>query len=163
MALCVATVMAFILFIVSLSLVILLMGVTSYSNLIVDYFFEGGHFSNISLYGNAKFYLRARFLYDCSVFEAHWEIQRADGEAEVYTVLNETYYYGRYDHLPDKGLSFSGYCFAIDCYLQMELRPKDLTYNGAQITGVLNLPECFNSSNITDPMTLNIQGTILKL
>ena len=78
-------------------------------------------------------------------------------------MLNETYYYGRYDDLPDRGLSFSRYCFAIDCYLQMELRPNDLSYNGAQITGVLNLPECFNSPNITDPMTLNIQGKLLKL
>ena len=34
----------------------------------------------------------------------------------------------------------------------------DLRYNGAQITGVFNLPECFNSPNVTDTITLNIQG-----
>ena len=31
-------------------------------------------------------------IYDCSEVEAHWEIQRADGETEMYTVWNETYY-----------------------------------------------------------------------
>ena len=113
--------MAFILYIVSPFLVILLMGVTSYNNII---YFEGGHFSNISLYGNAKFYLRARFLYDCSVFEVHWEIQRADGETEMHTVLNETYYYGRYDDLPDRGLSFSGYVLPLTALYRWNSNPK---------------------------------------
>ena len=39
------------------------------------------------------------------------------------------------------------------------ITPTDLRYNGAQITGVFNLPECF-SSNVTDTITLNIQGKI---
>ena len=74
-------------------------------------------------------------------------------------MLNETYHYGRNEDLPDRGLSFDGYCYSFfGCYLYMEISPTDLRYNGAQITGVLNLPECFNSSNTTDPMTLNIQG-----
>ena len=98
-------------------------------------------------------------IYDCSDIEAHWKIQRADGETEIYTVLNETYYYGRYDDLPDRGLSFGGFCNGY-CYLRMTISPTDLRYNEAQITGVLNQPECFNSSIITDPMTLNIQGTL---
>ena len=78
----------------------------------------------------------------------HWEIQRAHGETKMYTMLNKT--------LEDinRGLSFSGYCFDIDCYLEMEVSPKDRRYNGAQITGVLNVQECFNSFNVTDPMTL---------
>ena len=101
-------------------------------------------------------------IYDCPEAEAHWEIQRADGETEVYTVLNETYYYGRYDDLPDRGISFVGFCYGF-CNFHMRISPTDLRYNGAQITGVFNVPECYNSSNITDPMTLNIQGTLLKL
>ena len=117
----------------------------------------------MSLNGNTEFYLRAYTIdiYDCSDVEAHWEIQRADGETEVYTVLNETYHYGRDEDLLDRGLSFDGLCHPIFfCKLLMTVNPIDLRYNGAQITGVLNLPECFNSSNITDPMTLNIQGTL---
>ena len=39
----------------------------------------------------------------------------------------------------------------------MDVSPKDRRYNGPQITGVLNLPECFNSFNITDPITLQWQ------
>ena len=90
-------------------------------------------------------------IYDCSEFEAHWKIQRSDGETEMYTVFNED--------IPDRGLSFYGHCSDI-CDLYMKISPTDMRYNGAQITGVLNLPECYNSSNITDPMTLNIQGTL---
>ena len=124
--------------------------------------YVGYHFSNISLNGHAWFHLRARSIdiYDCSETEAHWKIQRADGETEVYTVWNETYHYGRYnDDFPDRGLSFNGRCHR-RCSFYLTISPTDMRYNGAQITGVFNLPECFNSSNITDPMTLNIQGTL---
>ena len=106
--------------------------------------------------------MRARYIdiYDCSEVEAHWKIQREDGEIEVYTVLNETYHDGRDElYLPDRGLSFYGYCFIDNCRLYMTISPTDMRYNGAKITGVFNLPECFNSSILTDPMTLNIQGT----
>ena len=95
--------------------------------------------------------------YGCLDTEAHWEIERADGELEVYTVLNDTYRYGRREELPDMGLSFKGY-FIEGFSLRMDISPTDLRYNGAQITGVFNLPECFNSSNVTDTITLNIQG-----
>ena len=109
-------------------------------------------------------YFNSYDIYNCSEVEAHWKIQRADGETEVYTVVNETYhFYGRDDDLPDRGLRFGGYCHPyIDCILSMTISPTDIymRYNGAQITGVLNLPECFI---MTDPMTLNIQGTQLKL
>ena len=77
----------------------------------------------------------------------------------MYTVVNEKYPYGRYDNLPDRGLSFNGRCRR-RCSFYMTISPTDMRYNEAQITGVLNLPECFNSSNVTDPMTLNIQGTL---
>ena len=127
----------------------------------------GRHFTsniNISLNGNTRFYLRAYHIdiNDCSEVEVHWEIQRSDGETEVYTVLNAAHHDGRDEELPDKGLSFYGYCFKF-CRLYMTISPTDMRYNGAKITGVLNLPECFNSSNITDPITLNIQGTLLEL
>ena len=123
-------------------------------------YFKGNHSGNISLNGNARFYLEAYRIYDCPEVEVQWQIQRSDGEAEVYTVVNETYHYGRDEDLPDRGLSFDGYCFDI-CRLYMTVNPTDMRYNGAQITGVFNLPECFNSSNITDPMALNVQGTLL--
>ena len=77
----------------------------------------------------------------------------------MYTVWNETYHYRRRSDLPERGLSFYGGCHKY-CSLRMIISPTDLRYNGAQITGALNLPECFNSSNITDPMALNIQGTL---
>ena len=93
----------------------------------------------------------------CRDTEAHWEIETADGELEVYTVLNDTYRYGRDEELPDRGLSIAGSCY-YDCFLLWGISPTDLRYNGAQITGVFNLPECFNSSNVTDTITLNIQG-----
>ena len=99
-------------------------------------------------------------IYDCPEFEMQWEIQRANGETEVYTVLNDAYRYGRDEDIPDRGLYFHGYChpFFLFCSLEIEIRPIDLTYNGAQITGIVNLPECFSTLNTTDPMTLNIQG-----
>ena len=120
---------------------------------------------NISLVGSTSVYMEARHIidyYDCSDTEAHWEIERADGELEVYTVLNDTYIYGRQEELPGTGLFFNGFChpFIYSCHLNMEISPTDLRYNGAQITGVFNLPECFNSPNVTDTITLNIQGMV---
>ena len=115
--------------------------------------------TNISLEGSAYFYIYGYYIdiYDCSDFEAHWEIQRADGNIEVYTVLNDTYHYGLDQYLPDRGLNIFGNC-DFRCRLNLEISPTDLRYNGAQITGVFNLPECFNSPNVTDTTTLNIQG-----
>ena len=74
----------------------------------------------------------------------------------VYTVWNETYHYGRHDDFLDRGLTFDGCCHR-RCSLYITISPTDMRYNGAQITGVLTLPD---SSNITDSMTLNIQGTL---
>ena len=137
-------------------------GFTVYVNAatIIIIMLDIGSFSsdtNISLEGSAYFYMYGYNIdcYNCSEVEAHWEIQRADGNIEVYTVLNDTYHYHRY--LPDRGLETDVYC---DYYLRMYLfvMPTDLRYNGAQITGVFNLPECFNSPKVTDTITLNIQG-----
>ena len=101
---------------------------------------------------------------DCSGVETHWEIQRQDGETEMYTVFSKPYPSSIMAELPDRGLSFSGDCFLYgsnSCFLDMTISPIDMRYNGSQITGVLNLPECFNSSHITGPMTLNIhEGTL---
>ena len=112
--------------------------------------------TNISLEGSAYYCMYSYNIdcYNCSGVEAHWEIQRADGNIEVYTVLNDTYHYHRY--LPDRGLETDVYCDFFDsCLFVM---PTDLRYNGAQITGVFNLPECFNSPNVTDTITLNIKS-----
>ena len=97
--------------------------------------------------------------YDCPEIEVYWEILRADRDIVIYTVLDDSYYYGRNEYLPGKGLQFDSFChFFYDCYFYFFITPTDLRYNGAQITGVFNLPECFNSSNVTDTVTLNIQG-----
>ena len=96
--------------------------------------------------------------YDCRNNEAYWEIERADGEIETFTVLNDDdYHYGRNEEFPDRGLSFDGFCHRY-CLLYIMISPTDMRYNGAQITGIFNLSECFNSPNITDTTTLNIQG-----
>ena len=115
--------------------------------------------TNISLEGSVCFYIFAYYIdiHDCSEVEAHWEIQRADGNIEVYTVLNDTYHYNRYEYLPDRGLELLSDCYGY-CDFYLFVMPTDLRYNGAQITGVFNLPECFNSPDVTDTVTLNIQG-----
>ena len=111
---------------------------------------------NISLEGSTYFYFDAYHIdiYDCSDIKVHWEIQRVDGETEVYTVVNETSYYVQ---LPDRGVDFITIC--CETYFII-ISPTDLRYNGAMITGIVNLPECFDSSNVTDPFTLNIQDTV---
>ena len=116
---------------------------------------------NISLEDSVVFSMMAYHIdrYDCPEREAYWEIVRADMVIEVYIVLNDSYCYGLSEHLDDSGLSFFGHCFSY-CDLYLSISPTDLRYNGALITGVLNLPECFSSPNITDTITLNIQGII---
>ena len=97
--------------------------------------------------------------YDCSEVEAYWEILRSDGDIVVYTVLNDDYSYGRNEYLPDKGLQFDNSCYcSFECYFNLEIRPIDLRYNGVQITGVINMPQCFSSPNVSGTITLNIQG-----
>ena len=94
--------------------------------------------------------------YECPQTEAYWEILRADGDVEVYTVVNDTYTRGRsYENL--HGLRFHGHCGMV-CDLLLNVIPTDLRYNGAKITGVIHIPECFSIPNVTDTATLNIQG-----
>ena len=115
---------------------------------------------NISLTGSANLRLRSYDIgsYICDNFEVFWKIVRADGETEVYTVANnDEYHYGRRETLYDRGLTFSGYC-DFPCHPRLTVTPTDLRYNGAQITGVVDLPECFNTSNTTNTTILRIQG-----
>ena len=115
---------------------------------------------NISLEGSASFYFYAYIIdtYDCPDIEVYWEIHRADGEREVYTVLNETYHYGEYYvELSDRGVDIWGDCGSF-CEARITISPTDMRYNGAMITGVVYLPDCFNSPRVTDSLTLNIQG-----
>ncbi|CAI8024179.1 hypothetical protein GBAR_LOCUS14061, partial [Geodia barretti] len=75
-----------------------------------DYF---DHFSwtfgptiNISLDGSAYLRITAYLIvpYACDNFDIYWEILRAEGEFEVYTVANQDeYHYGRYETLEDRG------------------------------------------------------------
>ena len=118
---------------------------------------------NISLVGSVYLSMYSCcVVYDCYELEAHWQIQRADGVTEVYTVVNETYHYGRSEEIPDRGLYFNGYCFG-SCFLRMLISPTDLQYDGAQITGIIEVPECYNSSNVTESLTISIQGIMKRI
>lgn len=114
------------------------------------------------------------YSYDCYETEVLWELERADGEIEVYIIRNHTYY-GRFNTFPDQGISlteeyeencfchyhyFYHYYYWYECTIHQKLTitPTDMRYDGAQITGVVNLPECFNTSNTTVTTTLRIQG-----
>jgi hypothetical protein len=94
--------------------------------------------------------------HSCKEFEAHWEILRADGETEIYTIVNDVYPHGRYKNLPERELSVESFCYGV-CDLYITLSPTDMRYSGAQVTGVFRLPECFNSPNRTITTTLRIQ------
>ena len=96
--------------------------------------------------------------YDCQEDEILWEIVQPNGEYEVYTVANYSHYrHGRHESLPEGGLSFGGFCH-FDCFVRLTITPTDLRYNGAKITGIVRLPECFNTSNTTNTTILRIQG-----
>ena len=83
---------------------------------------------------------------------------RADGETEVYTVANQDeYHYGTHETLEDRGLNFAGYC-DFDCVQWLIITPTDMRYDGAQITGVVNLPGCYTVANTTHTTVLSIQG-----
>ena len=79
---------------------------------------------------------------------------RADGEREVYTVVNETY---RSMEFPDRGVVTVERCYSY-CDVYIAISPTDMRYNGAVITGIVDHPQCFNSPNVTDSFTINIQG-----
>ena len=97
-------------------------------------------------------------MYRCESLEAHWEIVRADGVIETYTVLNYTEYgHGRNEDFPESGLRINTFCHGF-CDLYLSIAPTDLRYNEARITCMFNLPECYNTSNATETTTLRIQG-----
>ena len=116
---------------------------------------------NISLVDEAYLYFEYGYIYiyDCPEVELRWEILRADGETELYSVVNETYRYGRYERYPDRGLRISGYCDHY-CDADLWISPTDLRYDGAQITAILSLPGCSDSPYSSDAMTLHIQGQV---
>ena len=121
---------------------------------------------NVSLKGEASFSFYASDInvYACPGLELHWEILRADGETELYSVVNETYHYGRDEEYPESGLEIDGFChFIFLCRVRARISPTDMRYDGAQLTAILNLPGCFNTSNSSDTMTLNIQGQFFTL
>ena len=62
-----------------------------------------------------------------------------------YAVANYSHYpHGRRETITERGLSFGGFC-DFDCNLLLTITPTDLRYNGAQITGIVRLPECFKT------------------
>ena len=107
--------------------------------------------------GRAFFYFEA-YRIDCPDIEVHWEIQRADGEREMYTIVNGTYSRGGFVGFPDRGITIEGFCLTGYCEADITISPTDMRYNGAMITGVVDIPQCFNSPNVTESFTLNIQG-----
>ena len=100
------------------------------------------------------------FFYDCQEAEILWEIVKPNGDYEIYTVANYSdYRHGRHETITERGLSFGGFCFPfIECHHRLTITPTDLRYNGAKITGIVRLPECFNTSNTTNTTILRIQG-----
>ena len=78
----------------------------------------------------------------------------------MYTVVNYGQYrHGKRESIMERGLSFGGFC-NIDCYVGLTITPTDLRYNGANIAGIVRLPECFNTSNTTNTTTLRIEGEL---
>ena len=78
----------------------------------------------------------------------------------MYTVANYSDYpQGRRESITERGLSFGGFC-DFECYVGLAITPTDLRYNGAQITGMVRLPECFKNAETTNTTTLRIQGEI---
>ena len=119
-----------------------------------------GSSTNISLVDSTYLNVWAFDVYHCQEVYVEWEIVRADGEIEVYNATPQGYYYHSYysEEYPENGLSFSTLCgFLFYCEMRLSLNPTDLRYNGAQFTCIFSLPEC-NTTNITDPTTVNIQG-----
>ena len=121
---------------------------------------------NIPLEGYAysDFYFCCVNCNDTQDLDVSWEIQRADGEIETYTgpELNGVDTSESQNYL-DRGVRIYGFCnFQYKtCDFYLRIHPTDMRYNGAQIIGTLHLPVCYTGSNITESLTLNIQGTKL--
>ena len=115
-----------------------------------------GSSTNLSLSGNVYLNVRADEVHHCREVDVQWEIVRADGEVELYSAQPQRGYF--YSYFNGEGLIFSIHRNIIYCQMQIHLSPTDLRYNGAQVTCNFSLPEC-NISNITNPTTVNIQGT----
>lgn len=95
----------------------------------------------------------------CPGFHLRWEVLRADGERELYTTRSETG--GNYEVYMDRGLEIMGYCLEYDpdvCVDYVRITPTDMRYDKAQLTGILDLPQCFGGPIFSDTTTLNIQG-----
>ena len=89
--------------------------------------------------------------------DAHWKIQRADGEVELYNVLNGTRNFGSQNY-PERVLSFAEYCLKLCCIFDMIVSPIDLRYDGAQITATADHPECYRNCIVSRSLTLIIYG-----
>ena len=112
---------------------------------------------NVSLDGTAYLTIYAD-IYDCYWFAMNLVIQRADGETERYTntVMDSRRDYFEY-YISDRELRFEGDC-SFFCRMYISISPTDFQYDGAQISGEIHIPECFDTPNTTSPTTLNIQG-----
>ena len=86
--------------------------------------------------------------------DAHWKIVRADGEVELYNVLNGTCN----QNYPERGLNFAEYCLKMCCIFDMIVSPVDLRYNEAQITATADHPECYRNCTVSRSLTLIIYG-----
>ena len=71
-------------------------------------------------------------MYRCESLQAHWEIVRADGVIETYTVVDYTR--ERNEDFRESGLRIDTHCRSIICDLNLSIAPTDLRYNEALIT-----------------------------
>ena len=121
--------------------------------------------TNWSLFDSAYLRAWAYDVYYCQELYVKWEILRADGDIEMYNTTLQRDYNGTWDVISDYFyeenriilLTYFCYYFLGICEITLSFSLTDLRYNGAQFTCILSLPEC-NTTNITDPITVNIQG-----
>ena len=125
---------------------------------------------NISLKGEAEFRLRVNNLQSrrCPGFELGWEILRADGNTEFYTVLNSWFSPGRYVENVENGLVFNTErrvrsFFFTTLNSTVGITPTNLRYNGARMRAMLKVPTCFKHSNSMEYMILNIQSIFISV
>ena len=125
------------------------------------------HNMNISLNGFTDMYVDVYSLTCLADIVEASLIVRNDGELEMYSLINTTHYPAEYGfefggNISDSGFSYAGLCEYYDshdrCYINVMIRPTDLQYDGAELTLLVYLPECYTTPETSRITTLHIQG-----
>ena len=128
-------------------------------------FAEADHDVNISLNGLTDMYVDV-YSYTCLAYigEVSLNIVRNDGELEMYSLTNTTQNRTGFDfggNIYNSGLSYAGH-WEFDilkrCYIRVMIHPMDLQYDGAEITLLVSLPECYITPKTSKVTALHIQG-----